>query len=159
MAPTVMPPATIGVAMTVLDTVSSAASVACWKRGSRTASITMVVRCLRATSPTNPVPTGISAPTSRWPPPPIANRQRRISPSVIHSEPPSAPRAAITRSNTLGSSSSKSREALNSREIECSRRRRSTSWRNSSTGPGGTLSVSCMGSVCRAVRACVRGGG
>ena len=55
MAPTVTPRATIAVAMMVLVTeVSSTWSVAALKRGSLTASITMVVRGFWTTSPTKP---------------------------------------------------------------------------------------------------------
>ena len=67
-----------------------------------------------------------------------------MSPSAIHSDPPSAPSAASTRWNTRGRSSSKSRDALNSRLMECSSRRRSISSRNSSADAAGALKMSVM---------------
>src|SRR2546425_357486 len=120
------------------------------------ASLTIVVRCLRATSPTKPVPIGIVVPISFWLATPSASLQRSASPSAIHSEPPAAPTAVSTVSNTLGSSSSKSSEELNSWLIECSRRRRSSSTRRSSAGTAGAPDSSAMRWKRRAARASLR---
>src|SRR3954471_17461478 len=65
-----------------------------------------------------------------------------MSPSAIQRDPPSPPSAASTRWKTRGSSSSKSRDALNSRLMECSSLRRSTSWRRASSVGDGGLRVS-----------------
>src|SRR5207302_1701574 len=102
------------------------------KRASLIAFVTIVLRCLRATSPTNPVPTGSVVPTSFWLALPSASRHRSASPSAIQIEPPWAPTAVRTLSKTLGSSSSKSREELNSKPIEYCSRSRSSSARTSS---------------------------
>ncbi len=140
-APTVVPCATMGVAITLEAGPSPGRSSAGSNRGSRIASITMVVRCLRATSPTNPVPTGSSAPIRRWLAPPTANRHLRTSPWAIQSDPPSAPSTVRTVWNTRGRSSSTSRVELNSREMRCSRRSRSTSWRSDSAGAASEVGV------------------
>ena len=61
--------------------------------------------------------------------------------------PPSAPSAASTRWNTRGRSSSKSRDALNSRPMEWSSLSRSTSSRRSSTEAAEALKISGIGAV------------
>ena len=158
-APTVMPFVSIGVAIRVVVIRVLERSTRCWKRASSIASLTIVVRCFRATSPTKPVPIGIVVPISFWLAAPSASLQRSTSPSAIHSEPPAAPTAVTTVSKTLGSSSSKSSEELNSWLIECSRRRRSSSTRRSSAGTAGAPDSSAMRWKRRAARAGVKATG
>ena len=145
-APTVTPPATMAVAITLCASIWLERSMSGSNRGSSAARVTIVVFCCCATSPTKPVPIGTSAPDQ-----PLAARRRRRSGSAAaprrrsRSSPPSAPSAATTRWNTVGSSSSKSSDALNSRPIDWSSRRRSTSSRSSSVDVVGALMVGGMG--------------
>jgi hypothetical protein len=114
MDPTVAPLAIIGAAITVVVIIVLERSSRAWNRSSRMASVTIVLRCLRATSPTNPVPIGVALPTSFALPGPRARRHVSTSPSAIQMDPPCAPSASSTVLNTVGSSSSKSSEPLNS---------------------------------------------